>query len=658
MFRSGYAPQCFAWQAALLAEQLIEQENIDIIEAQEFEAPLYYLQLRRALGIAPQKQPLCIVHLHTSTEFVVQNNGLDIGHPYFLTAKRLEDYSISAADALLSPSQFLAGNVASQFDFSEDNIRVIPYPISEFPVQKRNAETWQKGKICYVGRLEERKGVIEWIEAAVTAAENHPTEQFEFIGSNTLGNNSITGEVILNRLIPDRLRDRFLFRGKLPRAEIPDYLAKTRIAVVPSRWENFPNTCIEAMCSGLPVLTTRTGGMAEMVEDNRSGWLADRADSKLLTETLQRALNTPPQKLAEMGNYAATAIRRKCDTENIITQQLDFRREVIEKGVRKSSFTVKNLDRINKINRNKYNDQPTQPPVYNVNPAREKTSTQSITLIITSNDENTLKSSLKRLKKQTKSPENVIIVKTNQRYTEMAKVDAIQNILVIHKPNAGIVAAKNIALQAVLDSTPVPLGIAFLSQADRLEPRFIEICQAVLERCPGVGLVSGWVYASPKKKNFLMHPTPEFPYQWIRNEVAPFSMIRTAALQEAGGFRMEMASGYEDWDLFNAILAQGWQAVTVPEVLGSSQRFHQAGYSKNVHQHLTMRRLLLERFPELAARDGKEIALLTESIIAHSLHIDHLRLLGGLDKMRALIGRRIIEPLFDLGVKVKRLLRN
>src|SRR5437016_14504407 len=49
LHQSSYPPQCFSWQAGLLAEQLIEQEGIDIIEAQEFEAPLYYLQLRRAL---------------------------------------------------------------------------------------------------------------------------------------------------------------------------------------------------------------------------------------------------------------------------------------------------------------------------------------------------------------------------------------------------------------------------------------------------------------------------------------------------------------------------------------------------------------------------------------------------------------------------------
>ena len=53
LFDSGYHPQCFSWQASLLAERLIEHEGIDIIEAQEYEAPLYFLQLRRALRLGP-----------------------------------------------------------------------------------------------------------------------------------------------------------------------------------------------------------------------------------------------------------------------------------------------------------------------------------------------------------------------------------------------------------------------------------------------------------------------------------------------------------------------------------------------------------------------------------------------------------------------------
>src|SRR6266545_3132147 len=40
LFASNFYPQCFSWQATLLAERLVEQERIDIVEAQDYEAPL------------------------------------------------------------------------------------------------------------------------------------------------------------------------------------------------------------------------------------------------------------------------------------------------------------------------------------------------------------------------------------------------------------------------------------------------------------------------------------------------------------------------------------------------------------------------------------------------------------------------------------------
>ena len=68
LLASRFPAQTFSWQAALLAERLVESEGIDVIEAQEWEAPLYYLQLRRALDLGPDTRPPCVVHLHSPSE--------------------------------------------------------------------------------------------------------------------------------------------------------------------------------------------------------------------------------------------------------------------------------------------------------------------------------------------------------------------------------------------------------------------------------------------------------------------------------------------------------------------------------------------------------------------------------------------------------------
>ena len=121
---------------------------------------------------------------------------------------------------------------------------------------------------------------------------------FEFVGSNELGSHWIQRSAYLKQLIPPELRSQFRFHGHKPRAAMAAYLARARLVVVPSRWDNYPYTCMEAMASGVPVLATRAGGMAEMIESGTSGWLVDSADPASLQETAAQALRTAPAALA------------------------------------------------------------------------------------------------------------------------------------------------------------------------------------------------------------------------------------------------------------------------------------------------------------------------------------------------------------------------
>lgn len=336
LYHSELPPRCFAWQAARLAERLVESETIDLIEAQEYEAPLWFFQLRRGLGLGPDRQPPCLVHLHSPTEPIAVHNEWPLSRPDVAAAVRLEEETIRAADALLCPSRFLARQAEERYGLSPESVRVIPLPLGGGQWVERPPEVWERGAVCYVGRLERRKGVLEWIDAAARVAPEDPAIRFDFVGPNVLGLARVSGEDLVERKIPGEVRDRFVFHGGRPRAELPRFLAGARIAVVPSRWENFPNTCVEAMASGLPVLATRQGGMAEMIEDGESGWLVDAATPEDLAAGLRRALATPPERLRAMGRRAAAAVSRICDNRTVLESHLAFRAEAAARGASRS----------------------------------------------------------------------------------------------------------------------------------------------------------------------------------------------------------------------------------------------------------------------------------------------------------------------------------
>jgi glycosyltransferase involved in cell wall biosynthesis len=627
LFDSGFHPQCFSWQVSLLAENLVEQEGIDLIEAQEFQAPLYYFQLRRALGLGPKKRPPCIVHLHSPTEFIVRYNDWDIGHPFFTTAKRLEDYSIAAADALLCPSQYLARQAEAHYGLAADSIQVIPLPIGGNPMLERGKDTWEQGTICYTGRLERRKGVIEWIAAAASVAHEYPTARFEFVGTNILNTDRISGEEVLDCLIPRDLKTRFLFRGEQKRSSLLQFLAKARIAVVPSRWENFPNTCVEAMCSGLPVIASREGGMAEMIEDGQTGWLANKPGNEGLVEALRRALETPPAKIAEMGHDASLAIRRMCDNKKVVENHLNFRTRVVNQESTRSLHLSVNLPW-------------TRRPSSDVSVRRSpQTSTQKgIAIVITCfNTGRFLSECLHSLERQTHKPVSVVVVDAGSTEAQTLKAlnqAQLEGWQVIYRKSGNLVSAKNVGIESILDSGSSPSGFAFLHAEDRLQPGFVAVCESVLQQCPEVGIVSFWVNHYGASDKVWMKPCPGLPYQWLLNEAAPFSVVRTEALHEAGNFRSVMHQGYEDWDLFNAVIAADWVAVTVPEILGSFGKDSMASIT-GTHAHGMMRRELLDRFPDLIARDAREILLLTEFNTIRFLREEHLKLREQLTVARA-----------------------
>jgi len=167
LFASSFPFQAFAWNAGLLAERLVKEEGIDLIEGQDWEAPLYYFQLRRALGLGPARLPPCLVHLHSPTEFIVHHNEWDPGRPADLLAKRLERHTIVAADAWLCPSRFLARTAEARYGLTGGGVHVIPLPIGGTKVLERPGQAWRDGSVLYVGRLEPRKGVLEWLAAAL-----------------------------------------------------------------------------------------------------------------------------------------------------------------------------------------------------------------------------------------------------------------------------------------------------------------------------------------------------------------------------------------------------------------------------------------------------------------------------------------------------------
>ena len=121
--------------------------------------------------------------------------------------------------------------------------------------------------IVYSGRINEEKGVSELIDALILL-KDETTVKLMIIGGTFYGNASDENAFVRSlKNKAEIIKDKIVFTGFVPYKDIPDYLHLADIAALPSMWdEPFGLTIVEALAAGLPLVTTRSGGIPEICE--------------------------------------------------------------------------------------------------------------------------------------------------------------------------------------------------------------------------------------------------------------------------------------------------------------------------------------------------------------------------------------------------------
>jgi glycosyltransferase involved in cell wall biosynthesis len=85
------------------------------------------------------------------------------------------------------------------------------------------------------------------------------------------------------------------------RNDVPELLAACDALVQSSAWEGLPNVVMEAMAAGRPVVATRVGGTAELVDDGQTGLLVQPQDPIALASGMVRLASLPPEERTAYG---------------------------------------------------------------------------------------------------------------------------------------------------------------------------------------------------------------------------------------------------------------------------------------------------------------------------------------------------------------------
>jgi len=118
--------------------------------------------------------------------------------------------------------------------------------------------------------------------------------------------------------------------------DVVDYYGAGDLFVLPTQYDPFSNVCLEAMACGLPVITTKENGAAEVVEHGTSGFLQENPDSEEeLAQWLEQCLDR--EKLIEMGQRAEETSKTFTLERNLEETLALFRQIAAEKGADKDA---------------------------------------------------------------------------------------------------------------------------------------------------------------------------------------------------------------------------------------------------------------------------------------------------------------------------------
>ncbi len=299
--------------------------------------PIEILQMEEAFGlpvrlIELRKIPI-VVRLH-GPWFL---NGEVSGAPHdneFERRVAAEREAIARADAITAPSLDVLNRTREYYGLPLKQAMVIPNPIE----LQEGGEPWSlagcdRNRIAFVGRFDLHKGADVLIQAFARLAATRSQLELDFIGPDRGIPEPNGGTIMLRdyleRTITDPgIRRRIRVHGAKSPVEIRQFRRGAMLTVVPSRYETFGNTALEAIATGCPVVASDIGGLQEIVRHDETGLLAKSEQPESLAREMERLLDDT-ELAVRLGRQARQEVATRYLPRTLAEQTLDFYAEVL-----------------------------------------------------------------------------------------------------------------------------------------------------------------------------------------------------------------------------------------------------------------------------------------------------------------------------------------
>ncbi len=256
-----------------------------------------FLFLSRMLG----RKTICHFHAGDAREYLDQQPRL---------CKRMVGWVLGLSDLIIGVSAKSSADI--RYFVPGANIVVLPNAIDmEWFEDEMVSKTQHDStpQILFVGAIGKLKGERDLIAALRLLKQKGVEVRASILGYGADGLSSSFADAGVADMID--------YSGPVPMAERVRFFKKANIFVLPTYAEAMPISVMEAMAAGLAIVTTRVGGIPEIIEDGREGFLVEAGDIETMAEKIA-LLARDPALCHKLGNQARKRANEQFDFQTYI----------------------------------------------------------------------------------------------------------------------------------------------------------------------------------------------------------------------------------------------------------------------------------------------------------------------------------------------------
>ena len=237
-----------------------------------------------------------------------------------------EERMLERSNKIIAVSDFTRRELLQYYKVKEDKIRVIHNGVDVDKFQPASDKRKAKEALGFspddiailsVGRLYARKGLFTLIESMPLVARKFKNAKFIIVGKG-LSNEM---KKLVSYATKLGVKDNIVFTGYFPDKKLPKLYQAADVFAFSTFYENLPFAVLEALSSGLPVVTTNVGGIPEMIESGRNGFLVQPSNARELADRILYYLEHPAAA-SEMAFLARKTILERFDWRLIVKKVL------------------------------------------------------------------------------------------------------------------------------------------------------------------------------------------------------------------------------------------------------------------------------------------------------------------------------------------------